>query len=129
MVVRMLVTAALLMLAAGAFFGAAPVPASPLNPFGILFLAIAGVVWFAWDVIREGFSYGAGSGQDGAQVPLLARFGPIFIKGITNTWRTTYPRRRSSETKSVSESPSPRPSPRERGEGADSFSPQQRGEG
>jgi hypothetical protein len=99
MIARLLATAVALLLAAGAFFGAAPTPASPLNPFGILFLTIAGIIWFAWDVIREGFAYGAGSGRDGAQVPLLARFGPVFIKGITNTWRTTYPRRRSSETK------------------------------
>ena len=113
MVARLLVTAAALLLAAGAFFGAAPMAASPLNPFGILFLAIAGVIWFAWEIIREGFSYGAGSGQDGAQVPLLARFGPIFIKSITNERRTT---------------PSPQPSPRKRGEGADALSPQKRGE-
>ena len=89
MVARLLVTAAALLLAAGAFFGASPTPASPLNPFGILFLAIGGVIWLAWDVIREGFSYGAGSGREGTQVPLLARFGPIFIKGITNGLRTT----------------------------------------
>jgi hypothetical protein len=101
MIARLLVTAAALLLAAGAFLGASPTPAGPLNPFGILFLAIGGVMWLAWDVIREGFSYGAGSGQDGAQVPLLARFGPIFIKGITNRQRTAYPRRRSSDTNST----------------------------
>jgi hypothetical protein len=87
MVARILVTAVTLLLAAGAFFGAAPIPASPLNPFGILFLTIAGVIWFAWDVIREGFSYGAGSGRDGPQLPLLARFGPVLIKGITTVQR------------------------------------------
>src|SRR5215831_8186533 len=98
MVARIVATGVLLGLAGGAFLGAAPVPASPLNPFGILLLTIAGVIWFAWDVIREGFSYGAGSGQDGAQVPLLARFGPVFIKGITSGWRPADPHRRSSDT-------------------------------
>ena len=99
MVARLLVTAGALFLAAGAFFGAAPSPASPLNPFGILFLTIAGVVWFAWDVIREGFCYGAGSGQDGAQVPLLVRFGPVLIRGNTNSWHTASPSGKGSETK------------------------------
>ena len=99
MFARLLVTAVTLLLAAGAFFGAAPIPASPLNPFGILFLAIAGVIWFAWEVIREGFVYGAGSGPDGTQLPLVARFGPVFIKGITNASRTAHPPPNSSETK------------------------------
>jgi hypothetical protein len=103
MVVRIIVTSVMLALAAGAFFGAAPIPANPLNPLGILFLTIAGVIWFAWDVIREGFSYGAGSGRDGTELPLLARFGPVFISGITNAWRTPYPHRRTSKTKSNQE--------------------------
>ena len=98
MVLRLIVTTILLLLAAGAFFGAAPIPASPLNPFGILFLTIAGVVWFAWDVFREGFSYGAGSGRDGTRLPLVARFGPVFINGITNASRTARLGKRSSET-------------------------------
>jgi hypothetical protein len=87
MVARVFVTAVTLLLAAGAFLGAAPIPASPLNPIGILFLTIAGVLWFAWDVIREGFAYGAGSGRDGRKLPLLAGFGPVYIKGITTVQR------------------------------------------
>lgn len=97
MIGRIIVTGVMLVLAAGAFFGAAPVPASPLNPLGILFLTIAGVIWFAWEIICEGFAYGAGSGDDGARLPLVARFGPVFIKGIANAWRTAQPPRRSSD--------------------------------
>jgi hypothetical protein len=83
MVARVLITAVLLILAAGAFFGAAPIPAGPLNPFGILFLTITGVIWLAWEVLRGGFAYGAGSGRDGARVPLLARFGEDQKKRAT----------------------------------------------
>ncbi len=55
MVARILLTIATLLLAAGGFFGAAPEPAGPLNPFGILFLFISGVIWLAWDLVREAF--------------------------------------------------------------------------
>jgi hypothetical protein len=94
MIVRILATAAALALAAGAFFGAAPTPAGPLDPLGILFLALGGVVWFGWEIIGEGFSYGAGPGPE---LPLLARFGPVFIKGITSAWHTTHRPRTGSE--------------------------------
>jgi hypothetical protein len=55
MAARILVTLAALLLAAGGFFGAAPAPAGVLDPFGILFLAVSGVIWFAWDLVREAF--------------------------------------------------------------------------
>jgi len=128
MVVRILVTGVMLVLAAGAFFGATQLPSGPLSPFGILFLTIAGVIWFAWREICEGFSYGPGSSRDSAELPLAAGFGPMFIKGITNARRGAQPHRRSSALR-ITEGPSPQPSPRQRGEGVDSLSPQKRREG
>ena len=56
MVGRILVTLVLLLFAAGGFFSGATEPAGPLNPFGILFLFLSGVVWFAWDLVREAFA-------------------------------------------------------------------------
>ena len=100
MVARILVTGVLLVLAAGGFFGATQIPADPLDPFGILFLTIAGVIWFAWHEIRAGFSYGSGLSQDRAELPFAAGFGAMFIKGITNAWRSAPPQRRSSEADS-----------------------------
>ena len=97
MVARILVTGVMLVLAAGGFFGATQIPADPLDPFGILFLTIAGVIWFAWHEIREGFSYGAWSSRDRSELPLVAGFGAVFIKGITNAWHNAPPQRRNSE--------------------------------
>ncbi len=55
MAARILVTLAALLLAVGGFFGAAPAPAGPLDPFGILFLVVSGAIWFGWDRVREAF--------------------------------------------------------------------------
>ena len=81
MIARILVTGVMLALATGAFFGATQLSSGPLSPFGILFLTIAGVIWFAWQEICEGFSYGPGSSGDSTELPLAAGFGPMFIKG------------------------------------------------
>jgi hypothetical protein len=116
MVTRVLVTGVMLLLAAGGFFGAPQIPADPLDPFGILFLTIAGVMWFAWHEIREGFSYGAGLSRDRSELPLAAGFGAMFIKGVTNACRTAPPQGRSSEADSKLRKPlapilSPVPNP------------------
>ena len=55
MAARILVTLMALLLAAGGFFGLAPSPGGPLDPVGIVFLAVSGVIWFAWDRVREAF--------------------------------------------------------------------------
>jgi len=115
MIARILVTGLMLALAAGAFFGATQLSSGPLSPFGILFLTIAGVIWFAWQEICEGFSYGPGSSGDSTELPLAAGFGPMFIKGITNARRTAQPPRRSSDFQMPE--PLTQPSPRKRGEG------------
>jgi hypothetical protein len=111
MIARILVTGVMLALAAGAFFGATQLPSGPLSPFGILFLTIAGVIWFAWQEICAGFSYGPGSSGDSTELPLAAGFGPMFIKGITNARRTAQPPRRSSADFQIPEPLTPALSP------------------
>lgn len=95
MVARLLCTGAALLLAAVAFFGASPTPAGSLNLFGILFLTVSGVIWLAWPVIREGFAYWE-TGGDGAKLPLVVRFGPVFINGIVANRKGLRPPRRAS---------------------------------
>jgi hypothetical protein len=84
------VTVAALLFALIAFLGGGPTPGGFLDPFGILFLFLAVLTWFAWDKILGGYS--SSSGGDGAELPLLARFGPVFIKGITSMKHTNLPR-------------------------------------
>jgi hypothetical protein len=94
MVARLLCTGAALLLAAGAFFGASPTPAGPLNILGILFLTVAGVIWLAWPVIHAGFVHGKPDGN-GADLPMAARFGPVFITGLIASLRGPQPPRRT----------------------------------
>jgi hypothetical protein len=82
MLARVGVTTAALLLALVAFLGGGPADAGPLNPFGLLFLFLAVLAWFAWDAVIGGYT-SAGFGPDGAELPLLARFAPVFIKGVT----------------------------------------------
>lgn len=53
MVLRLFVTIVLLAFAVGAFFGAGPTTVRP-SPFGIFFLGVAILVWFAWKPMRAG---------------------------------------------------------------------------
>jgi hypothetical protein len=83
MIGRILCTLVLILLSGGAFLGAATTPASPLNLFGILFLTVSGIVWLTWDEFREGLACGVGE-TDGPRLPLLVRFGPVFLTGMVN---------------------------------------------
>ena len=56
MVVKVCCTVVALLLSGLGFF-ANPALADPLSPFGIVFLMVSGVVWFAWDMIRAGYAY------------------------------------------------------------------------
>lgn len=87
MAVRILLTVATLLLAAGGFFGAAPGPTGPLNPFGILFLFVSGVIWLAWDQVREAFA-------DRLDV-MAVRLGPMFRHKPAG--RERYPRSEEPE--------------------------------
>jgi hypothetical protein len=56
MFARMLATGVLLVLAAGAFFGAGPMGAGPLNPCGLLLVLIAFLVWRYWRMAKGDYS-------------------------------------------------------------------------
>ena len=55
MIIRAIATVVALALGIYAFWGDAMGAGHVLNPFGILFLLLAGLIWFAWEPIREGF--------------------------------------------------------------------------
>ena len=80
MVGKIIATTVLILLAIYAFWGDA-LGAGGINPFGIFFLLLAVVNWFAWRTIRSGFS-DALSGNDGVERSLHIRFGPVFTKEI-----------------------------------------------
>jgi hypothetical protein len=81
MAARLFWTAVTLLLAAGGFFGAAPTPASPLNPFGILFLVLSGLIWLGWETIRSTFSETARA-QPHESAYLLSRLGPFHMQKL-----------------------------------------------
>jgi hypothetical protein len=51
-------TAAAFLMAVGAFCGGGPTSGGLLDPFGIFFLFVAVLIWFAWGAIQEGFISG-----------------------------------------------------------------------
>jgi hypothetical protein len=55
MVLRLVTTIVVLLFAIGAFCGAGPTRVGPVNPFGIFFLGLAALVWFAWKPMSAGF--------------------------------------------------------------------------
>jgi hypothetical protein len=56
MIRRIFVTAVLLLFAVGGFCGAGPGAAGSLNPFGLLFLGLAVLVCYKWEIIAGRFS-------------------------------------------------------------------------
>ncbi len=62
-----------------------------LNPFGIMFLLLAGLIWFAWEPIREGFR----SAKNESEIP-ISRLGSMIVKGMLGMRRSEHPRRRST---------------------------------
>lgn len=82
MVGRILCTAAALLLAVFGFFEN-PVAADPLAPFGILFLMLSGVVWFAWDVIGDAYAYREEICPNNGRAFLqTVRLGPVLVNGL-----------------------------------------------
>jgi len=59
-----------------------------LNPFGIMFLLLAGLIWFAWEPIREGFR----SAKNESDIP-ISRLGSTIVKGMLGIGRGEHPRR------------------------------------
>lgn len=89
MIMRAVATAVMLLLAVCALFDNALGAGHFLNPFGILFLLLAGLVWFAWNPIREGFL----SAKDESDLPII-RMASKTLAGMAGLSRP--PRRRSS---------------------------------
>jgi hypothetical protein len=77
MITRAFVTILLALLGVYAFWSDALGAGHFLNPFGIVFLILAGVFWSRWETIREAFR----SVRDGSDIPIL-RLGSTIIKGM-----------------------------------------------
>ena len=80
MIARILVVAALLLIAAANFWGGVLLPRGPLNPFGILFLVLSGAFWFGWETIQDSYAYQEERRRQGRQIPnpLFVRFAPCL---------------------------------------------------
>ncbi|HYM71427.1 MAG TPA: hypothetical protein VET89_00480 [Stellaceae bacterium] len=67
---RLIATGICLLFSLGAFVFGGPVKPGPLNPFGVLFLVLAGLVWWQWRFIAGHFSPAL---WDGFSQPLVGR--------------------------------------------------------
>jgi len=77
---RLACTALALLLAAGNFFGGVLLPPGPLNPFGLLFLAVSGAFWFGWAVVEDAYADQEERRRAGRKIPdpLFIRFAPAL---------------------------------------------------
>ena len=93
MIARATCTAIVLLLAFYAFWGNALNAGHIFNPFGILGLLVAYIVWFKWDIVRGAFA----SVKDESNIPIL-RMGYRIIQGFgAKTPANPVPTRRSSD--------------------------------
>jgi hypothetical protein len=90
MIGKLIATTILLLLALVAFWGDALGTGYLVNPYGVLFLFLAGVTWFKWEAVREAFR----SAKDESDVPVI-RLSSKVIGGMGSLLRGP-PRRRSS---------------------------------
>ncbi len=86
MAARIGMTIVAVLLALIAFLGGGPTSGGLFDPFALFWVFLAVLIWFAWDKAVGGYASSRG-GEDGPELPLLARFGPVFISGITNNLR------------------------------------------
>src|SRR5215470_2690729 len=91
MITRVLATFVVVALGIYAFWGDAMGQGHVLNPFGILFLLLAALIWFGWGPICEGFK----STKDESDIP-ISRLGSTIIKGMIGLKRG--PGRRRSDS-------------------------------
>ena len=85
MAARIFCTGAALLLAAIGFL-TNPAPVALMSPFGILFLAISGVVWFGWDVIRDAYAYREEICPNNGRAFLqTVRLGPVTVNWIVRS--------------------------------------------
>jgi hypothetical protein len=75
MIARGFVTALLLLIAAANFWGGVLLPPGPLNPFGVLFLALSGAFWFGWETIEDAYADQEERRRGGRKIP-----NPLFVK-------------------------------------------------
>ena len=80
MLARIGCTGLVLLLAASDFFGGVLLPPGPLNPFGVVLLGLAGVLWLGWDVIQDAYAYQEERRRAGYRIPnpMLVRFAPAL---------------------------------------------------
>lgn len=73
-------TGLVLLLAAGSFFGGVMFPPGPVNPIGIVLLALSGALWFGWEMIQDAYAYQEERRRAGQRIPnpLLVRFAPAL---------------------------------------------------
>jgi hypothetical protein len=80
---RIFATGAALLLAGFGFFGNPVLVADPLSPFGIVFLLVSGVVWFAWDMIGDAYAYREEICPNHGRAFLqTVRLGPVLVGGL-----------------------------------------------
>jgi hypothetical protein len=77
---RLAFTGFMLLLAAANFFGGAVLPPGPLNPLGLLCLAVSGAIWLGWEVILDAYAYQEERRREGKKIPdpLFVRFAPAL---------------------------------------------------
>ena len=90
MIARMFATTIASLLGVYAFWADVLGAGHFLNPFGIMFLLLAFLIWFAWEPIREGFR----SAKNESEIP-ISRLGSTIVKGMLGMRRREHPRRRS----------------------------------
>ena len=82
MAARIACTAAALLLAGFGFFGN-PMLATPLSPFGILFLVLSGVIWFGWNMIQDAYAFREEVCPNNGRAFLqTVRLGPVLVNGL-----------------------------------------------
>jgi hypothetical protein len=82
MVGRIFCTAAALALSGVGFFGGGAA-GDPLSAFGILFLFLSGVVWFAWEMISDAYAYREEICPSRGRAFLqTVRLGPVLVNGL-----------------------------------------------
>jgi hypothetical protein len=81
MIGKLIATTILLLLAFYAFWGDALGTGYLINPFGIIFLLLAAVTWFKWEVVREAFR----PAKDQSNIPTIdaisGQIGGMFLSG------------------------------------------------
>jgi hypothetical protein len=90
MIIRVVVTAVVLLLAGFAFWDGALGGGHILNPSGIMCLFLSGAIWFGWKPFRASFL----AAKEESNIPII-RLDVTAVKGLGNMMRPTPPARRS----------------------------------